>query len=130
MLITQEVHGDSEAIAHYMHGLSRKHTYRYSPGPDSGTGGILKIIHKCMLHEAILEPTLSIFQPGRLVNLEARFSFGQFSIWGFHDFDISAEHSECARNSFKVQFENSSEDPLRNVLVAIGDFNRARDNAR
>ena len=43
---------------------------------------------------------------------------------------MTSENSERAQNSFQTQFENSIRDPLRNVLVAIGDFNRARDNAR
>ena len=91
ILLIQEVHGDSEAIARYLHGLMTTHTYFFSPGPDTGTGGILIVINKTILHEAIFELVFLVFQPGRLVNLEAKFPFGQFSVWGFHDFGISLE---------------------------------------
>ena len=78
----QEVHGDSAAIARYIHGLSSSY---------SGTGGILLIIHKMKLQEARTPPQFSIFQDGRLLNLIAEFSSGRFSIWGFHAVAISSE---------------------------------------
>ena len=124
------MHGDSEAIARYLHGLMHTHTYFYSPGPDSGTGGVIILINKQILHKAISDPTFLIFRPVRLVCLVAKFPFGQFSIRVFHDFDIYFENAERAQNTFKTQSANSIQDPLRKVLVAIGDFNRARGNAR
>ena len=130
IICIQEVHGTPADISLYMHPYSNTHRYWFSPGPDSATGGILIIISNEVLAMADADPIFQTHATGRIAHLFLSFDFGQLWIWNFHDFGVSSEDSKLASNIFKEQLRLSSLDPLRNILVATGDFNRSRNDNR
>ena len=88
------------------------------------------VLNNNILYKSTGPPQFSCFEEGRLVNVSVPFPDGKFSIWGFHDFAISFENSLRAQEAFMQQYEQSVQNPLKYILVAIGDCNRSRNNSR
>ena len=69
IILIQQAHGNSADVARLRHRFSQYEIF-YSEGVDSGTGGLLTLVHKRNILGSHTNYTFDTFVPGRLARLE------------------------------------------------------------
>ena len=123
-ILLQEVHGSPADVAFFLT-LFRRHTWRYYPGPDPATGGLLVgIVSTALVNASWTDLSVA---DGRIVRSELSHPSGRIALWNVHLHQVSGAVASDARARILSDLRESKASPLTNPVFLAGDFNLGRN---